>query len=645
MNDHLLPPRDYTLTIKGTDLDLDEVTLLESIDELFSLDLLVATTDHQLDLAHLAGERLTLSMPSPGGTLTVVALIASVAEESTEETGVSHYRIHAVPPVGLTRLRRSCRIFQDLLPTVIAATIFAEYKGRLGLPESMLAHEHRPREHLTQYGESDWEFVRRMLADEGICTFTRHDGSATMVMADDTSTFTKLPDAIPFVPPSQLRPEGFHVWHARVETGIATWYVTRREYYNENPAHKTDTVAVASNAPATPFMPWRAVEEPLEDYRFELWDDDINDYGRNRARNILEAARARCRATFSCNFHLPPGAVFTLSGHPRSDFNIDWLVVGAQTNARGMNASHRLDCVPLKQRHLPPQVPKPRILGTQTAFVVGDGEIDLDVYGRVCVKFHWDRREQATATTRRVRVSQGWAGGGYGLVCFPRVGDEVVVDFLDGDPDRPLVVGRVHNGAARGPQALPDQKTCSTWRTRSTPGGAGFNELRLDDAAGAELVYVHAQRDAHVDVLHDARVRIDGNVDSHVKGNVSGGVVGSGALAVQGPASAKVGGNLSVHTDADLEVSATNVTISAADQIHENSTNHFISTGGFYCHPSSVAQFSTANFHVFGGDIKLKGDTIRLEAGGSSIELADGSIKIVSSGPVEVNGSVVKLNC
>src|SRR5207244_251169 len=115
-----------------------------------------------------------------------------------------------------------------------------------------------------------------------------------------------------------------------------------------------------------------------------------------------------------------------------------------------------------------------------------------------------------------------------------------------------------------------------------SPGGEGFNELSFEDAAGAELVYVHAQRDAEVEVLHDARVRVDGNVDSHVKGNVSGGVVGSGSLSVQGPADAKVGGNISVHSDADIDVSATNITLTASDQIHENSTNHFINSGGFY---------------------------------------------------------------
>jgi type VI secretion system secreted protein VgrG len=344
-------------------------------------------------------------------------------------------------------------------------------------------------------------------------------------------------------------------------------------------------------------------------------------------------------ACFDADFTLAAAAAFTLVGHARSDVNVDWLVVRCETRAQGARSSHRLHCVPLSQPHRPVLLPRPRIIGTQTAFVVGEPgrEIDVDGHGRVCLKFHWDRRSDTFGTTRRVRVSQGWAGPGYGFVCLPRVGDEVVVEFLDGDPDQPLVVGRVHNGVAVAPQTLPEQQTRSTWRSRSSPGGDGFNEITLEDAAGAELVHLHAQRDAEVVVRNDARIHVGGHVDSNVKGNATGGVKGDGALTVQGDVDVTIGGNLDV-TAANIDASANKIVFSAMGARVDESAAHHVSADGPFTVSAGATVFVTPLFIVMS-------QAISLAAAGSLIEMGERGITIKSSGPVTINGSVVKLNC
>lgn len=223
-------------------------------------------------------------------------------------------------------------------------------------------------------------------------------------------------------------------------------------------------------------------------------------------------------------------------------------------------------------------------------------------------------------------------------MCIPRIGDEVIVDFLDGDPDQPIIVGRVHNGVNPTPQKLPEQKAWSTWRTRSTPGGNGFNEITLDDAAGAERFYVHAQRDAIVEVENDVHARVKGNVNGLVRGNGSGGIQGTGKLSINGDASLKVGGDLAIDVAGSINATAgSNIVLSAGDQRQDESTNHFIRTGGLYVSAQSVAQFNTAHFHVNAGDIRLR-------AGGSEIHITSGGINIKSGGDVVVNGAVIKLN-
>lgn len=636
MNDPQLPRSEFLLQLDSNlpPFDIDEVLLVDALDELFRLELLLRSLDHDVDLAALVGTQLRLSFPSPAGRSTVAALVLRATQERIEESGVSFYRLIAAPPSWLMNERRGCRIFQQVSSVDIACQLASEYGGLIPRPAVRVFGEVASRETITQYGESDYQFLQRLLAEDGLSAAGRYDGSGALTLSDDSTVpITRISEAIAFVSISALIPTKFHVHDCKLETVLAAGSVTRRDFDFEKPLLLLEGTA----RPQHPL----GVEAPLESYGFEVGAFHDRHVGDRLAAKRVDALRSeRIVAWFEANFTLAPGAAFTVLGHPRADVNIEWLVLRCETHARGQTSKHRLQCVPLATSRRPALRSKPRVIGTHTAFVVGDEgrEIDVDEHGRVCVKFHWDRRADTKETSRRARVSQGWAGPGYGFVCLPRIGDEVIVEFLDGDPDQPIIVGRVHNGLAKPPQTLPAQATRSTWRSRSSPGGQGFNEITFEDAAGGEQIFVHAQRDVAVEVLHDVSIRVDGHVNSNVKGNASGGVVGSGSLNVDGDAKVTVGGTLTVHA-ANISASADgDVVLSAGSQRHDESSNHFVSTGGFYVRAGSVAQFVTPQFHVLSGDI-------RLVAGGSTIIMSDAGIAINSAGPVTINGSIVKLNC
>jgi type VI secretion system secreted protein VgrG len=611
-------------------LALDAVTIDDRLDEPFEVELLLRSELADLELAGLTHRRASLAFPTPLGTLTMHGLVARASEESSEERGLSRYRLRVVPLAWLATLREDCRIFQAK-PIDAVVTEVLEGIGSPP-PEVRLTQPLPSREYLTQFRESDWDFARRLLADEGVSLRGLHDGSGRLVLTDDLAgSAERVGNPIPFRPHGELRVTGPHVSGARFATAVVSGSATVRDHDFERPRLRLEGhAAVALDAEAT-----------LERYGFERHSSRIGGDDERRANLRLEEARtARTTAEFDASFALPPGSVFTLAEHPRAEANVEWLVVRCVTDARLEGSSHRLHCVPASARHRPRRLPKPLVLGAQTAVVVGEAgrEIDVDRHGRVIVKFPWDRRVATSGTTRRVRVSQGWAGPGYGFVCLPRVGDEVIVEHLGGDPDEPLVVGRVHDGAALPPQPLPEHASRSTWRSRSTPDSDGFNELTFEDAAGAELVYVHAERDVAVEVKHDVDLQVVGDVRSHVRGNTSGGVLGNGSLNVNGDVTVDIGGTAKVHA-ATIQGSADgNLVLSAGAERHDESANHFVATGGFYARASSVAQFVTPHFHVFSGGI-------RLVAGGSEIALTSGGITIKSGGPVTVNGSVIKLNC
>jgi type VI secretion system secreted protein VgrG len=296
------------------------------------------------------------------------------------------------------------------------------------------------------------------------------------------------------------------------------------------------------------------------------------------------------------------------------------------------------------QRYMPRLLEEPRIHGIQTAVVVGaEGtEIDVDKLGRVLLAFRWDRRDpKSGAPTRRVRVSQGWSGTDRGFVTLPRVGDEVLVAYLDGDPANPLVVGRVHNAASVSPLKLPSEAAHSVWKSRSTPGGKGYNEIRMDDTAGAEKLTMHAQRDFKQVVENDAETVVGRNETRTVKGNRTEKVKGDRTIEADGALNLQ-GKTVNLVSDTDMDIHSGKYMQITSDTNRDDHTVgfHTIKAGAaLFLKSDSAVQIVAPVIHAFGEA------EIHLQVGGSSIHITSGGIEITSSGDVEVNGGLVKLNC
>jgi type VI secretion system secreted protein VgrG len=597
--------------------------LRQAMSEPFELVLEVLSTDPAMAESAVADQAVVAGFADEPFVKEVRGIVRQVEQRTAVPDGDSLYVWTVVPPVWLTTRRRDHRVFQNLsVPDIVAAVLAdASYGGRIDAPTRLLG-DHEPREYVVQYAETDWDFLSRILADEGIASFFDHENGSAWTLIDDTAA--SAPDltegAIPFADPSQMNdPATPHVQTAVVRTCIETSAVTLRDYDFEKPAFKLEAKKALESGAAF------ANESPLEAYTFEVGKFAVQAPGDARAARVLEADRAaRRRVLCTASFTLPPGTRMSMVDHPRDDLDAAFLVVRACTVVDlDRERTHELELMDLTQRFRPPLRPKARIHGTQTAFVTSSNgeEIDVDNYGRVLIEHPWDRRDAAAgATSRRVRVSQGWAGEGYGFVALPRRGDEVIVAYLDGDPDQPMIVGRVHNAVSTTPLNLPGEKTRSTWKSRSTPGGGGFNAIVMEDAAGSELLSLKAQRDHQTNVGNDASTVVVGNVTEQVGGDRR--------ITVAGDHQTAIGGTRRVGVKGPQLIDAGDTTFNGK-KIDATATEVWLD--------AERVSVTAGSIHLSSdGIVMIEGKTILLKAGGSTIEMSDGSV-VVKSPLIELN--------
>ncbi|MEJ7730011.1 MAG: type VI secretion system tip protein TssI/VgrG [Polyangiaceae bacterium] len=618
--------------------------LVDAMSETFELTLRFRSPDAALDLEAITGDTAEVFLDDEPLVKRVAGVVRQARQLTTEPTGLSEYELVIVPALWLTTRREDCRIFQDLDVRQIVGAVVAGYDGRVEVPAARLVEPHSVRAYTVQFAETDFAFLTRILAEEGISWFFDHANGGTWTLVDDTSLLSppEVPPAIPFIEEADLGPgreREAQVRALEVRVGVATSALAVRSYNLENPQLELDArVGAASSELVTR-------EGNLERYEYDGPAFRSAAAGQTLATRRLEALRSR-RRVLACNttFTVGAGSRFTLFGHPREGVDgallVERCTMVVSSSSDSLVARHEVLCVSAATRRRPPRLPKPRVAGTHVAFVTGapGEEIDVDALGRIEVEFRWDRRDRhAGGTSRRVQVSQPWAGAGFGFTLLPRVGDEVVVAYVDGDLDEPIVVGRVHNGRSAHPIALPQQKTQSVWRSRSTPGGDGFNQILMEDAAGRERLELHAHRDFRAETGRnsDTTVGLDHKIT----------VGGSSTTRVSGGQSTSAG---SVSTSTGpYKVSATTVSIlasetmalAASDVRRDTSTNHFIDTGGLWVKARSIVQ-------MIAGKILAQGNAeVKLVSGRSSITLTPGGIQIQSGGEVTINGSVIKLNC
>ncbi|TEF48455.1 type VI secretion system tip protein TssI/VgrG, partial [Pseudomonas aeruginosa] len=416
------------------------------------------------------------------------------------------------------------RIFQHLTVPQIVALILEEHGILADAYRFQLGTRYPEREYCVQYDESDLHFVQRLCAEEGI--HFRHSAEAhLLVFGDDQTVFPRLGRPTAYVHDSGLVADEPVIKRFSLRLASRTTRTTRRDYDFEKPR----LLLEAGNRPAAD----APAEPDLEDYDYPGRFVD-RQRGKLLSQRALERHRAdrRLGEGVSDQPLLVSGHFLEIAEHPRAEWNDLWLLsevfhegkqpqvleenvtsdTSASTDDFQQGYRNRFLATPWEVFFRPPlEHPKPRVLGSQTAVVTGPPgeEIHCDRYGRVRVQFHWDREGQGDdKSSCWLRVASGWAGNGYGGIVIPRVGMEVLVDFLEGDPDQPLVSGCVYHAAHPVPYELPANQTRSVFKSLSSPGGDGYNELRIEDRKGQEQIFVHAQRDWDENIEHDQKIRV-----------------------------------------------------------------------------------------------------------------------------------------
>lgn len=418
------------------------------------------------------------------------------------------YRLILRPWLWLLSKRTNCLIFHEKTAPQIIAEIFDAHPG-LAVHEQVLTENYPVKEYCVQYRESDMAFVCRLMEENGISYHFRHEkGRHTLVMGDGTAAYRQVPGSSRKYVPSEQRhwreAEHFNVW--RPERRFTSGKTTLEEYDFKKPT--TELRTEKSNA-----SDYANGELELFDYPGKYTEEED---GKNLAKWWLEGEQAADRHYFASGncLNCPPGYLVTLEDHPNPRHNQEYLILRAihsyaaqyygstgRDDADGYHASQEL--MASDRPYAPPILtPAPYVHGPQTATVVGDGDIDCDEYGRILVRFHWDRADDQSM---RVRVAQVWASQNWGGIFIPRVGMEVIIDHLEGDPDHPIVIGCVYNDNNMPPYDLPGEKNKAGWKSQSTPNRPGYNEFVMDDTAGDELVRLHAQRDLESKIENDER--------------------------------------------------------------------------------------------------------------------------------------------
>ncbi|MFO0615816.1 MAG: type VI secretion system tip protein TssI/VgrG [Polyangiaceae bacterium] len=506
----------FSFQVDGLSSDLAVLKLdgEEAISALFQFELTLVSPD-AIAFSDVVGKSATIGFLGPQAPERFAHGIVSRFEHTHDGRKHSYYRLTLVPKLWRLQHRHDSRIFQgktvpDIVKEVLQGASLAEGDDF----EMKATGNYSPREYCVQYRESDFAFVSRLLEEEGIFYFFKHsDGHHVLVISDEAKSHEPIPDpsSVPFFASVDGTAPPDAVMRLSTAEEVRPGKVSLGDWNFKKPSlslaaesqGKKDTDLEIYDAPHEYSLP--ADGTKLSKIRLEE----------------LERPRVVASGASGCKRFIA-GYVFTLTDHTRDASNRGYLltrVVHAATDQHQFDGggerahySNQFVAIPDDVAFRPERrTPRPTVKGSQTAIVTGAGgeEIHTDEHGRVKVHFHWDRKgSKDDKSSCWIRVSQLWAGAGYGAMYIPRVGHEVIVDFLEGDPDQPIIVGRVYHGANVPPYPLPAEKTKSTIRTNSSPGGGGSNELRFEDKAGSEEIYLHGQKDYNIKIEHDKNQKI-----------------------------------------------------------------------------------------------------------------------------------------
>ena len=471
---------------------------------------------------------------------------------------LTHYRLTLAPRLAYLKHRTNQRIFQNQTVQQIIETLLEEHGILSNAYGFTLQSTYEPREYCVQYAESDLHFIQRLCFEEGMHYHFKHSSDAHYLQfGDGQAAFTSLQPATPYVPSGGMAADSAAIQGFDLRLQTRTNSTARRDY---------DFKAASRTLKANSHSDLK--QRPLEHYTYPgRFTSDAQ--GERQSQRALEQHQSDYRQAsgHSDQPTLSSGHFLTLSEHPFSDWNVPWLLThvhhegkqpqvleeqgGRSTllHSQGFSQGYRNHFVAIPEGvtyRSPVVFAKPRIHGSQTARVTGPAgqEIHCDAFGRVKVSFHWDRSGASDDTSSCwLRVASSWAGDSYGAVTIPRVGMEVLVSYLEGDVDQPVISGCLVSSLTPTPLKLPADKTQSTLRSRSTPGGGGYNELRLEDRQSHEKIYLHAQRDMQQHIENDSHLQIDGQREETISGTSVVVLKGEDQQTISGDRKVEVQGN------------------------------------------------------------------------------------------------------
>lgn len=624
----------FSLHIEGIEHDLQvlEFSGREAISQPYRFELELVSERPDIDLESLLQQSAFLAFAGSGA-----GIHGQIHHAAQGESGqrLTRYRLVLVPRLAYLTHRTNQRIFQHLsVPQIIARVleehgILAGDSHRFDLGPVIYPE----RDYCVQYDETDLHFIQRLCEEEGIHYHFRHSEAGHMLVFGDYQTVFPTLAPVAYQQDSGLVADEPVIKRFGVRVETRTSRVTRRDYDFEKP-RLTMEAAVQGD-----------IQPDLEDYDYPGRFVD-RERGKHLSRRALERHRHDFELAEGASDQplLVSGHFLSLSEHPRGDWNQLWLLTeihheGKQpqvleesiTDSAPYGAQDPVDDTGFTQGYrnhftaTPWTVPfrptldhpKPRILGSQSAVVTGPPgeEIHCDEYGRVKVQFFWDRHGQADdKTSCWLRVSSSWAGDQYGAIAIPRVGMEVLITFLEGDPDQPLITGCLYHKENAVPYELPANKTRSVFKTLSSPGGGGYNELRIEDRKGAEQIYVHAQRDWDQNIEHDQKIRVGHERHDTVEANSYSEFLAEEHRTTHGDrrSEVKADDHLTVGNNQHIKI-GTSQFIEAGNEIHLSSGLKVVLEAG------SELTFKAAGSFIKldAGGITMVGPLIRMNSGGS----------------------------
>jgi type VI secretion system secreted protein VgrG len=630
-------PAQERLVAISTPLGDDELLLRqaqvhEELGRPFTIDVELLSDDEDISLDDLLGQNVTIRLETEGDSRFFNGIVTEFFQkENIDRTAC--YGAIIKPWFWLLTLSENCRVFQEKTYPEIIKEVFNE----LGFSdhEDQLSGTYTAQEYVVQYNESDFNFVSRIMEQEGIYYYFNHtNGKHTLVMVDDNSV---LPDCgdVPFHDVEEdgykVDLEGIMKWenYRKLRTGG----VSLSDFDFTTPSKALEAVTAepktASLAALKKFnYPGKYLERAKgTDYTKMLMEKENVNYDEKS-----------CEGNFRTLF---AGSNFSLIDHHRDDQNDDYLIakftcilksdeyISSSNGEDSELFTCKFTAIPATVVYRPQiSATKPKMTGPQTALVVGKKgeEIWTDKYGRVKVLFHWDRYGTADEKSSCwIRVSQSWAGKGWGTMQIPRIGQEVLVDFLHGDPDQPIIIGSVYNGSTMPPYTLPANATMSGVKTRTSKGGNGFNELRMEDKKGEEQIFIHGEKnldtnikndcfetignDRHLIVKNDQIELVENNRSEEVKADHIEKIGKDRHLAVVGKEAKKVEKTLSLTVTGDVaEVFKANHSMLVTDDSYVKGTNICIEAT----------------------------DNITIKVGKSYIAIESSGIKISTTGDIEL---------